>query len=302
MKRFLSFVTALLLCAALALPAFAVTYPAGIDESRPRVDDGAGLLTQTQTDELEAYAREIVAQYEMDIILLTRRGISEAPRDYAEDYFEDGGYGWREEETEDITTGSGMILFVEMQERDVLVATKGVAQSVFRDGVWEQLITAIKPDLSGERYYEAFKRFLDEAAARLEDHANGAGIYADPDAPYNQGHYGENGEYIYGSPGTDSPFNMTIFVAALLLGLIIAWVAVSNMKKKHNTIRTAAAAGEYQYGFNLTERQDIFLYSNTTCVRLPEPTTTHSSGGGFSGGGSHTSSSGSSFGGGGSKF
>ena len=322
-KRILSFCAALLLCVSLAISASAAAYPAGIAEQLPRMDDGASLLMEVPVEALDARAREIALQYHMDIVIVTRRGIGgKTPEAFADDYFDYGGYGWREEESDDVTTGSGILLLVEMQESDVLISTKGEGESVFRDGVWEQIIDAIKPQLGSGEYRAAFSRFLDEAERCLADYAAGAGVYADPDEPYNQGHYDENGSYVYGdgSDGGDYvydgdydysgplglyiPFSGGVFVIALILALIIAWAVVASMKKKHNTIRIAAAAGNYQHGFNLTERQDIFLYSNTTRMRLPEPTTTSSSGGGssFSGGGSHTSSSGSSHGGGGSKF
>lgn len=321
MKRIFSLCAALLLCAALALPV--VAYPAGIDESLPRVDDGAGLLMEVPAEALDARAREMALQYHMDIVIVTRRGIGgKTPAVYAEDYFEAGGYGWREEETDDITTGNGVILLLNMVgpgQNDIEIATKGDGQSVFRDGVWEQILDAVAPELIDKKYSAALGRFLDEAEIRLIDYAQGIGIYGDPDGTYNQGHYNEDGSYAYGDgddygdygdyeysgySGIYIPFNGGVFAVALIAALIIAWAVVASMKKKHNTIRIAAAAGDYQHDFDLTERQDIFLYSNTTRMRLPEPTTTSSGGGGggFSGGGTRTSSSGSSFGGGGRKF
>ncbi|MCL2301166.1 MAG: TPM domain-containing protein [Firmicutes bacterium] len=299
MKRVLSLFTALLLCIALALPALA--YPAGMDESLPRVVDGAGLLTREEAESLEAYARELIGQYSMDLVIVTRRGLGgKAPDDYANDFFDYEGYGWREEETEDITTGSGMLLLVDMLERDIMGASKGVGEAVFNGEVQERILTAVKPSLGNADYYAAFKRFLDEAGDYLEDYANSAGVYAEPNTGYNSGNNGGNGSYNNGSSGYSgggyAGFNGTIFLVAALIGLIIAWAVTASMKKKHNTIRTAAAAQSYQQNFNLTERQDIFLYSNTTRMRLPDDPPAHTGGGGsgFSGGGSHTSSSGSS--------
>jgi len=319
-KRFLCIGIVLLLCAALALPVLAATYCAGIDESLPRVDDGARLLMEVPAEALDLRAREMAGQYHMDIVIVTRRGLGgKTPAKYAEDYFEAGGYGWREEETDDVTTANGVLLLLNMVgpgNNDLEIATWGEAHSVFRDGVWEQILDAIVPDLIDMRYRAALDLFLDEAESCLIDYAQGVGAYADPEAPYNQGHYNEAGEYVYGNEeygygneeygyGYESSFyfNGTIFIVVALIGLVIAFAVVGSMKKKHNTIRTAEVACNYQLSFNLTERQDIFLYSNTTRVRKPEPTThTSSGGGGFSGGGTRTSSGGSSVGGGGRKF
>jgi len=303
-KQILCIGIVLLLCSALCLPALAATYPAGIDESLPRVVDGARLLTQAEAESLEAYARELIEQYCMDLVIVTRRGLGgQAPDDYANDFFDYEGYGWREEETDDITTGSGMLLLVDMLERDIMGASKGVGESVFNGEVQRRIITAVKPDLGNENYYAAFRRFLDEAKDYLEDYANGIGVYAEPNTEDNGGYYGGNGGNNAYEGGTGFYFSWPLFILVALIGLIIAFAVVSSMKKKHNTIRTAAVAQSYQQNFNLTERQDIFLYSNTTRIRLPDPpTTSGGGGGGFTGGGSHTSSSGSSHTNVGSKF
>jgi len=321
-KHISSLFAALLLCAALALPSFAATYPAGMDESLPRVVDGAGLLTQAEIESLEARAREIITQYGMDLVILTRRGLGgKTPEAYADDFFDYEGYGWWEEESDDFNAASGALLLVNMVgpgNNDLLISTTGAGESVFRDGVWEQLITDMLPQLRDGDFAGAFGRFLTGAQRCLRDYADGVGVYADPDAPYNQGHYNEEGSYVYEegygydgeygnggsgySGGIYFDFDGTIFFIVAVIGLIIAWAVTASMKKKHNTIRTAAAACNYQQNFNLTERQDIFLYSNTTRVRIPEPTSSSGGGGGFSGGGSHTSSSGRSHGGGGTKF
>jgi len=465
MKRAISIFAVLLLCAALAMPALAATYPAGIDESLPRMDDGAGLLMSVPAEALDARARELSLQYEMDLVIVTRRGLSgKTPMEYADDYFDYGGYGWREAATDDITTGSGMVLLLDMQERDIWISTKGEGMNVFPDSRVNRLVEAIKPELGSGQYRAAFSRFLDEAEARLEEYrgrnntaewttiagkypagideslprivdeamllepdeiaaleenlfplikqydmdvvivtreglgsqtpmdyaddffdyfgygwreystddittgsgilllvemeqgdiwistkGRGMDVFGDSEiddlidliipeldeglyfdafnrflgdmewylqnntGSYDGGGYGydyDNGyEYSY---SRSVYFNGGIFFVALIVALVVALSVVNSMKRKHNTIRIAAAACNYQQRFDLTERQDIFLYSNTTRVKLPEPETTsrghisssgssHGGGGGSFGGG-HSSSSGSSHGGGGGKF
>jgi len=471
MKRVLSFIAVLLLCASLAIPALAAKYPAGIDESLPRMDDGAGLMQSVPVEALNARARELSAQYQMDIVIVTRRGIDgKTPMEYADDYFDYGGYGWRGEATDDIKTGSGILLLVEMQERDIWISTKGEGMNVFPDSRVNRLIEAIKSELGSGQYRAAFSRFLDEAESRLEDYRNRGNSTGEPTTPapgmypagidenltrvvdgamllepdeiaaleerlyalikqyemdvvvvtregldgktpmeyaddfFDYEGYGwreystddittgsgilllvemeereiwistkgrgmsvfsdsevealidaitpELGDGLYydafnsflsdaewylhnyaGSYGNDYNdnydndndynynysrsryiyFNGGIFFIFLIIGLIVALAVVSSMKKKHNTIRTAVAAHTYQQRFDLTERQDIFLYSNTTRVKIPDDPP-HSSGGhisssgsshgggGGSFGGGHSSSSGSSHGGGGGKF
>jgi len=284
-------------------------YPAGIVEEPPRVADEGGLLTETEAADLEAYARKLIEQYEMDIVILTRKGLEgKTHMDYADDYFDFGGYGWRAYSNDDIRTGDGVLLLLDMDSREIWISTKGLGMSVFGDYEIDEIIDAIVPELEDGLYYEGFKRFLDEAAGYL-------GAYASNSSNNNNNNsYWENDDdNYYWSGSTNIEFNGGVFFIFLVLALIIAFAVVGSMKKKHNTIRTATAACTYQQAFDLTERQDIFLYSNTTRVKLPDDPppssgghisssgSSHGGGGGSFGGG-HSSSSGSSHGGGGGKF
>ena len=315
-KQMLVICLGLLLCAALALPALA--YPAGIDESLPRVVDDAGLLDEAEIAALDSYAREIIAQHEMDLVIVTQSGIGgQDPIDFADDYFDYMGYGWREEESEDTTEGSGLILLLNMVgpgNNDAVAATKGEGMLVFREGIWEAMVDAVAPELIDQEYYAALEHFLREAESYLLDYVNGAGVYENWEGGINDGYYGDDG-YYYNQDGSryddydytpEPSFNMTVFLIALVAGLLIAWMVVAGMKRRHNTIRIAQAARDYQQGFTLTENQNVFLYSNTNRVRIQTDTHTGSgggrSGGGYSGGGSRVSSSGSTHGGGGRKF
>jgi len=284
-------------------------YPAGIVEESPRVVDGANLLSDTDIGLLDAHAREIIAQYEMDIVILTERGLDgKTHMDYADDFFDYGGYGWREESTDDITTGSGALLLLDMESREIWISTKGRGFSVFGDYEIDEIIDAIVPELGDGLYFEGFERFLDEAQRYLENYTGSN----------NNNNYNNNDDNDYTWQGSSYfYFNGGLFLFFSLVGMIIAFAVVGSMKKKHNTIRTAVTAQSYLQNFNLTEKQDIFLYSNTTSIKLPDdpPPSSGSSlgghtsssgsfhgGGGGSFGGGHSSSSGSSHGGGGGKF
>jgi len=278
-------------------------YPAGLDESLPRIVDEALLLDEAESAALGEYLRALAGQYGMDVVIVTREGLEgKTPMEYADDFFDYGGYGWREESNDDITAGSGILLLVEMEQGDIWISTKGRGMSVFSDSAVDMIIDAIEPDLTDGFYFDALNRFLGEVEWYLQ---NDTGSYGND--------YYENSDYVndYSYSG-GVYFNWGIFFVVTLIGLIIAWAVVASMKRKHNTIRLAAAAHSYQQRFDLTERQDIFLYSNTTRVKLPDDppassgghisSSGSSHGGGGSFGGGHSSSSGSSHGGGGGKF
>lgn len=168
-----------------------LAYPAGINESLLRVDDGAGLLSKATAKDLGAQAKAMAQQYHMDIVIVTRRGLGgKSPMEYADDHFDYGGYGWREEETNDITTGSGILLLLNMVgpgNNDIWISTKGEGMSVFNDGVLDYLIEAIKPELINGNYAAAMKHFLDEAQGYLENDP----ILAQGKALYESGNYAQ---------------------------------------------------------------------------------------------------------------
>ena len=285
---------AALLCAAMALSAFA--YPAGVDESLPRVIDNANLLTASEKSLLEARVAALVSGQKMDVVLLTTNSLDgKTPAAYTDDFFDYRGYGWREAETNDITAGSGILVLVNMGERDLYFSTKGEGEKAFYDNALNHMYDSMRAQLGEQKYAAAFSGFLDDVEGYLGDYHSGTKDY-----------YNANGgdtfvEYDDGKSGV-SP-GAVVFVG-LLLALLIAWLAVRSMKRKLNTARPQAAALNYmtQGSFRLTQQQDIFLFSNTTRTARPQQSSSGSGGGGFSSSGSHTSSSGSSHGGGGGKF
>ena len=291
MKRLYCLCMAALLCAVLAISAFA--YPAGIDKSLPRVIDHAGLLTASEKSRLEARALALIEANDMDIVIVTTNTLDgKTPTAYSDDFFDYRGYGWRKTETNDITAGSGILVLVNMGERDLYFSTKGTGMTAFYDNALNHMYDNVRAQLGNQKYDAAFGAFLDDVEGYLGDYTSGTKDYYNASGGDTFIDYGGGGI----SPGT------VVFVG-LLLALLIAWLAVRSMKRKLNTARPQAAATSYmtQGSFRLTGQQDIFLYSTTTQTARAQESSS-SGGGGYSSSGSHSSSSGSSHGGGGGKF
>ncbi|MDR2753845.1 MAG: TPM domain-containing protein [Oscillospiraceae bacterium] len=294
----------LLLCAALCamLAVSASAYPAGLDETLPRVVDNANLLTRDDAQNLEEKLHACAAEYRMDIVILLEQSIDgETPEAYADDYFDYQGYGWREEESDDITTGSGVLMLVAMESRDFWFSAKGRGEEFFPDGVLQNDFTDSVGDYLRMQDYEgACARFLEMVAEYLALPPASSDDYGGSEEPY--GPENSVGIVVGNMQRNYAPYILVItFVAALT----VAWLVVASMKRKLNTAHARHEAQNYmQPGtFRLTQQQDLFLYSNTTRIRRPDPVDTNSSGGhGFGGGGGHISSSGSHHSGGGGKF
>lgn len=271
MKRLCTGLFALLLCLSFAVPALA--YPAGIDTSLPRVVDNDELFSAEEIAVLEQSIARLAEEYQSDLVILTEPGIgSSSPEDYADDFFDYGGYGWREAETGDITTGNGTILLlVGMRSgsgRRMEISSKGTAEDVFDSSARERIFDNIQPLLMEGNFFSAAQRFLADA----EDNLSGPPV-----------------------------FSVQIFIIGLLIAFAIALAVVLGMKRKLNTARPQPHASDYMKpgSFRLTQQSDTFLYSQTTKVRIDNDS--HGGSGG-SGGGGRISSSGSHHSGGGRSF
>ena len=311
-KRFL---LAALLCLtllfALATPAYAL-YPAGIDESLPRVIDNDLLFLYSEKAALEEKILALCEKYKMDIVILTESSIgNKAPHLYNADFFDYGGYGWREEETGDITTGRGVILLLVNMHADSNRRMEITDKPAHVVGIVDDMLDNMQPLLVNKKFYAACETFLRDVEKRFQRYLAGEAyptyaegyteVYDDPKDDPSYYHYGDDDYDYYGS-GTYFSFNGGVFVVGLLISALIGWIAVSSMKKKMNTARKKREAGDYMRAgsFRLSQQQDNFLYSKTTKVKIE--TSSSGGGGGSSGGGSFTSSSGSSHSGGGRSF
>lgn len=279
-RKLFSLLLGVLLLAALAMPGFAVS-------ENPMVVDNAGLFSDTERKALEEKAQALRETYEMDVVILTvDRLDGKTPQDYADDYYDDHGYGYGDEY-------SGMLFLLSMEERDWYISTCGDAVYALTDYGIQQLGEAALPDLSSGNYYDAFDAYLDALPSFLDAYQSGHPIdgYADYSGEY---YHGDQEEVVHYKEKR-SP-NLLI---SAVIGLIAAGATVGVMAAAMNSKRPQRSASGYLKAgsFHLSRHQDLFLYSNVSKTRRPEPS-------GNSGGGSsvHRSSSGRSHGGGGGKF
>lgn len=239
----------------------------------PKVIDNSGLLTATERDALESKLENFVAEYGLDAVILTADSLDgKTAEAYADDYYDYNYYGVDDEK-------SGILLLVSIGERDYAISTTGKGLYVFTNRVCENMVDEFIDDLSAGNYYDAFDTF-----ARLCDHY--AFLYTDEDS-YD--------DYEYSS----EPFPLSgIFIfGALLIGFIVALIAVGIMKGKLKSVRAQRAADNYVVdgSLNVTNSSELFLYRTVTRTARPRDEDN-------GGGGSHTGSSGTSHGGTSGKF
>ncbi len=248
-----------------------------VSASPAKLIDNADLLDE---DDFIAVQSELENERDFDIVILTVNSLGgKGSREYADDYYDSNGY-----------SVNGVLLLVCMGSREWYLSTAGACiERISSYDVEDHVIGY----LSGGEYRTAFDMFIQLCDARMN------GGYGEYDGYGDHGDYGEYDSHAYTEPhGNDFKW-LTTALISLVLGFIIALIAVTVMKGKLKTVHFQRDALNYAGDLQLTLQRDTFLYRQVTRVRLPEnDNDTHSHGGG----GVHMSSGGVSHGGGGGRF
>ena len=227
------------------------------------VNDEAGVLTEEQTQELEARLTGIADAYDFDPVIVFTTDSGSDIVSYSDDYFDYNGYGRGDNHT-------GILMAIDVTRNERYLSTCGDCIEAYSDKV----ISYIGPDLAESADARAYY----ELAVKFADYAEGI-----------MSVYRTKGKYTV-------PYKMTnqeLFIVALI-SLAIAAFAMHIAKASTDDAVTPVNADIYAEGGSarITAAKDLFLYSNITQTRRAEE---KSSGGGSS---THTSSSGTSHGGG----
>lgn len=308
MKKQKALFTALPLLLLTVLFSVLPTAAADFSNENPRVIDEAGLLTDAECEELSERLEEIRTARCMDIAVLTTDTVgNRSVADYAEAAFETYAYGYGD-------TRDGVLLLINMGERDWYIATHGYAIDCFSDELLDYIGEVLVPYLADGEYAAAFGNFADlcdEAIARQKEYDSTLGtIDSENEREYEREYEGtyripeefyEFDEYL---PQTFRVFSTDRLIVALVFGLIVALIVVLSMKSKLKSVRYRSEASDYlrDGSMQVTERQDLFLYHTVSRRARPQQNHTNGSSGSHHGGSTHVSSSGSSFGGRGGKF
>ena len=236
----------------------------------PHVVDDAGLLTASEKADLESKISSMIAKYGYDIVIYT------TPTVYgysnmmvcAADFYVYQGYGVGDD-------FSGLVFFhsVETGNRGWRTVCFGKAMRLFTESRINAIDDALYDLFVAGDHYEAYSLFLEKAAYVLED--------KDPPEPF------------------DYSTLVIAIIVGLVIGLVIAGMRISAMKKKM-VLPKATAAGNYIVPGATVVRNITTTYLYTNVVRHEKPKSSSSGGGSSFGGGS--SSSGRSFSGGGRNY
>jgi len=285
MKRITILILSVVLVLSFPLHAFA---------SEPKIVDDAGLLSDNEVHLLEEKTRNLSNSYDMDVVIVTANSLNgKTSEAYADDYFDDNGYGIGSDY-------SGVLLLLSTEYKDWAISTCAETIYALTDYGVEAVFSEIAPYLANDQYYQAFDVYLDALEPYFIAYHSGAPLDGEVHKYEGPGSYeSATQEDILRYPEKNASWYLKKFMISLAIGAVIALIVLLIMRANMNTARRQHGAGTYMRSgsYHLNLHLDLFLYSQVRKVRRQ----TESSG--SSGGSSvHRSSSGRSHGGGHGKF
>lgn len=223
------------------------------------VQDDSGLMADHDVAKLEEIYSQYPSEYGFTPALVTTDSFGGlSVEEFTDAYYDVMAY------PED-----GILLLVSLEEGYWYILTNGECYRRISDGDIERISDELVPLIKNGQYYAAFLRFPELAAEIFV--ANEPQDYEDP-----------NTQVAPAVPKKN--YGKTIAIC-MLAGMAIGGIAVGVMASQMKTVRMQNAASDYVRpgSMQLTNSQDIYLYSHVTRTAKPKNT---SSGGGHGGGGS----------------
>ncbi len=284
-KKIISILFAIILCFCSVIPAFAVdetapsnseetTVDPGFAEEYYRLQDLAKIFDGLEREELNEKLDAISYKHKLDITVCFTDSLGGmAIADYAESLYEKYEFGYGENK-------DGIMLLISFESNDWYIATRGYAVKAFTDSGIQYIGEKIKPDLADGYYYDVVDTYIEICDRFITDAKNGNPYVGSADANTTD------------DDGSVLPAPMWILVS-IGTGIVAALIVVGSMRKKLKTVTMQSEANNYlrNGSLNITESNDIFLYSNVTRSAKPKNDSS-----------THESSSGNTYGGGGGKF
>lgn len=273
MKRFL-----IILCFLFSF-SFVVLGNVPLKANEEHVYDFAQLFTEEEKAILENKLDTLSQNEQMDVsILTTEDAEGKTSRDYADDFYDRNGFGYG-------STKDGLLLLLDMDNREVYISTCGQAIAVFTDNRINQMLEHIVYYMKDGAYDKAALTFIEDCTTYLK-----AGV------PQNSAF---NSTSNRTQKGKKTSLVETLLMAlgiAAGVTLIVRFSVIYKYKKPSRSLPPMLPLNVH-----FLEHSDRFVTSHTTRVYVPK--NDNHNNGSFGGGSStHTSSSGTTHGGGGMGF
>lgn len=132
-----------------------VCAPLIVHGAASRVFDAADLLTNEEISKLNNEANALSSTYSLDIIIVTTDDADgKSSRAYADDYYDDHGFGVG-------SNHDGILFLLDMDNQEVYISASGLGSKYLTDGRKEKVLDIVfESGLSDGDYYGAIQGFL----------------------------------------------------------------------------------------------------------------------------------------------
>ena len=231
------------------------------DGSLPLLVDDADLLTEAEEQELVAGLNSFRASDDFDIVVLTVNSLGGMDVvDYADNFFDDNGYGGGEDR-------DGAMILVSTENRDWTMSTSGYGNIAITDYGMDQIDEDVLGHLSSGNYLQAFETFADDCAYLVREAKAGNIIDVPVETPEEPA---ENSEVTpSGNQRRAYPWAANIGIAGVI-GAVVSFISNSSKKSKLKSVKYKNQAADYirKDSLVLNEKRDRYLYSQTKVVQI----------------------------------
>jgi uncharacterized protein len=236
--------------------------PVRAEDNTDWVQDNAGILTSSESEELSSRITELTDTYNVGIYLYTVSSRSTSDIEtYAEEVYTSNDLGLG-------TDSDGILLILDFSDRSYDIAAYGsTANTCFTDYAKNRMEDAMLDYFGNDNWYKGYQAFLDEVETDL--------------------YYGiteNNPVDVNHDPMTLAKANKITIFAPMIVSPLIALAVCLALASKNRTAGKAVSAAEYSGTLNLSRHDDIYTHTTRQVVHIPR-----SKGGGGGGGGGGTS-------------
>lgn len=217
--------------------------------AQPSVVDDGNLLTESQKQQLKDKIQAVFETYNIDILILTtKNNHGKSAQQYAEDYYEQNGYGAG-------SNHNGIVYLISMDTREYWITAYGTCDELLTTKRFDKLENHVTDYLSSGSYYQSFDTFVSDMQTYLK-----------------QGNF-------------DLARELKSAGIGLVAGILIAFGVTYPKKKKLHSVKEGMSAKNITHpgDFVLSGQHDRFVSTNTTRVPIPKnppkSSSSHSSGG-----------------------
>ncbi|MCD4557509.1 TPM domain-containing protein [Schaalia sp. lx-100] len=242
----------------------------GAQAENTHVIDEVDALSASEKSDLESLITPIISEYHQDIVVLFASLNQKSPKEYADDYFDDHGYGVGQKR-------SGVLLLIAPDSRDWWISTRGDSISTFTDKDIQHIGDLMKKELRREQWAAGAQVFVEQSRNYMR--------------AWNNGEKSENTS----STSTDILIKIGSVCVFVIVAGIIGLLSVHFLfvrKMRNIGVEPRAFSHIVPGSFTLTRESERLVSSHVQRVKIRSE----------SGSSTHISSSGASHGGGGGKF